>query len=202
MVDSMFAALDEDASGTVAMSELVGVLFPKAIGDNREDIGKYHYCIFVIPICFNRCCLYDLFLFNFDNKVSFFFPFFFLPNFFSIFFDSSFFPVLYLMMDATPSNSSVDEDAVETGPVSDAVRTELKQLFDIYDIDKNGVLTVDELRNAMSSAFLFDAGDNLSPEASAVTTLDFERIVMSSDMNGDNEIDFEEWIHLMRHFFE
>jgi Ca2+-binding EF-hand superfamily protein len=106
------------------------------------------------------------------------------------------------MMDATPSNSSVDEDAVETGPVSDAVRTELKQLFDIYDIDKNGVLTVDELRNAMSSAFLFDAGDNLSPEASAVTTLDFERIVMSSDMNGDNEIDFEEWIHLMRHFFE
>ena len=92
MVDSMFAALDEDASGTVAMSELVGVLFPKAIGDNREDIGKYHYCIFVIPICFNRCCLYDLFLFNFDNNVLFFFPFFFFPTFFlyfSFFFFSS-----------------------------------------------------------------------------------------------------------------
>ena len=187
MVDSMFAALDEDASGTVAMSELVGVLFPKAIGDNREDIGKYHYCVSVFPFCFNR-----FIYFNFDNKNFFFF----------LLFLSSFFSVLYLMMDATPSNSSVDEDAVETGPVSDAVRTELKQLFDIYDIDKNGVLTVDELRNAMSSAFLFDAGDNLSPEASAVTTLDFERIVMSSDMNGDNEIDFEEWIHLMRHFFE
>ena len=29
MVDSMFASLDEDASGTISISELVGVLFPK-----------------------------------------------------------------------------------------------------------------------------------------------------------------------------
>ena len=73
MVDSMFAALDEDASGTVAMSELVGVLFPKAIGDNREDIGKYHYCVSVFPFCFNR-----FIYFNFDNKIFFSFFFFFL----------------------------------------------------------------------------------------------------------------------------
>ena len=41
MVDSMFASLDDDASGTVSVPELVGVLFPKARSDVRSDIILY-----------------------------------------------------------------------------------------------------------------------------------------------------------------
>jgi Ca2+-binding EF-hand superfamily protein len=152
MVDSMFAALDEDSSGTVSIAELVGVLFPKARDQVKEDI------------------------------------------------------ILYLMMDATPREirSSEEEYGVHLGPVSEAVRKELRQLFDIYDVDKSGTLTVDELRNAMSSAFLFEStGDEpLSATASSITTTDFERIILASDMNGDGILDFNEWIDMMRHFFE
>ena len=84
-------------------------------------------------------------------------------------------------------------------------RDELRQLFDIYDLDRSGTLTVDELRAAMSSAYLFDPVDktsDISSKAAVITTTDFERIVASADMNGDAQIDFEEWCEMMRHFFE
>lgn len=152
MVDSMFASLDDDASGTVSIPELVGVLFPKARDGIRNDI------------------------------------------------------VLYMMMPSTPVPSSDEDDDIGyTRPLAPEIREELRQLFDIYDLDKSGALTVDELRKAMSSAFLFDpveSTDKISSKASAITTTDFERIVQAEDKNGDCEIDFEEWCQMMRHFFE
>lgn len=155
MVDFMFAALDEDLSGTVSIPELCGVIFPKARSNTLEDI------------------------------------------------------ILYLMMRETPRENRENEEGENEGkdhrPVSEEVLKELRQLFDIYDIDRSGTLTVDELRSAMSSAFLFDGADGdepISSTAANITTTDFERIIMSCDMNGDNLIDFEEWVEMMRHFFE
>lgn len=152
MVDSMFAALDDDLSGTVSISELCSVIFPKARNDKLEDI------------------------------------------------------ILYLMMRATPreiEKATIEAEASKR-PVSHEVMKELRQLFDIYDVDRSGTLTVDELRSAMSSAFLFDGDgeESISSKAANITTTDFERVVMSCDMDGDNMIDIEEWVEMMRHFFE
>ena len=111
---------------------------------------------------------------------------------------------LYLLMNATPRDDVSDNDEY-TRPVSQTVKNELRQLFDIYDTDKSGTLTVDELRNAMSSAFLFESSGTdqpLSSTAAGITTTDFERLILSSDMDGDGVIDFDEWIEMMRHFFE
>ena len=107
-------------------------------------------------------------------------------------------------MNATPRDSSDDDDEERVRPVSEKIKKELRQLSDIYDVDKSGTLTVDELRNAMSSSFLFEStGDEpLSSTAASITTTDFERIVLSSDMDGDGVIDFDEWVQMMRHFFE
>jgi hypothetical protein len=59
MVDSMFASLDEDASGTISIFELVGVLFPK--GNNLllwwGSVGGFHFLTFVshfFHICSQR----------------------------------------------------------------------------------------------------------------------------------------------------
>ena len=107
-------------------------------------------------------------------------------------------------MNATP-RADVSDDDEYTRPVSQTVKNELRQLFDIYDTDKSGTLTVDELRNAMSSAFLFESSGTdqpLSSTAAGITTTDFERLILSSDMDGDGVIDFDEWIEMMRHFFE
>jgi Ca2+-binding EF-hand superfamily protein len=113
--------------------------------------------------------------------------------------------ILYLMMAATPVPSEEDEEmeAYER-PIAPDVLEELRFLFDIYDVDKSGALTVDELHNAMSSAFMFEPAKNegVSSKAAAITTTDFERIVQGADMDGDNVIDFEEFCGMMRHFFE
>ena len=111
---------------------------------------------------------------------------------------------LYLLMNATPRVDVSDDDDY-TRPVSETVKNELRQLFDIYGTDKSGTLTVDELRNAMSSAFLFESSGTdqpLSSTAASITTTDFERLILSNDMDGDGVIDFDEWIEMMRHFFE
>ena len=177
MVDSMFASLDEDASGTISIFELVGVLFPK--GKTAVVVGVQ----LVVSIFSPLFHISFTFAAKDNNKEDI---------------------ALYLLMNATP-RADVSDDDEYTRPVSETVKNELRQLFDIYDTDKSGTLTVDELRNAMSSAFLFESSGTdqpLSSTAAGITTTDFERLILSSDMDGDGVIDFDEWIEMMRHFFE
>ena len=79
---------------------------------------------------------------------------------------------------------------------------ELRLLFDLYDEDGSGTLDLEELRNAVSGSFLFEGEDNISPEASAVTSTDFQRYVAAADTDGDGIIDFEEWVQMMRHIYD
>ena len=78
-------------------------------------------------------------------------------------------------------------------------------LFDIYDEDGSGTLDLDELRNAVSGSFLFDdaaADHDISANAAGVTSTDFQRFIASADMDGDGQVDFEEWVDMMRHIYE
>ena len=102
---------------------------------------------------------------------------------------------MYLMMPDTPRFEE-DEDGNESDeeqPLAPEHLEELRLLFDLYDEDGSGTLDLEELRNAVSGSFLFEGEDNISPEASAVTSTDFQRYVAAADTDGDGIIDFEEW---------
>eukprot|EP00943_MAST-04B_sp_MAST-4B-sp1_P009361 g9361.t1 len=111
---------------------------------------------------------------------------------------------MYLMMPDTPrfeeNNNGVDSD--DEQPLAPEHLQELRLLFDMYDEDGSGTLDLEELRSAVSGSFLFDSGsDNISAEASAVTSTDFQRYIEAADTDGDGIIDFEEWVEMMKHIY-
>eukprot|EP00049_Salpingoeca_infusionum_P018693 m.358361 g.358361 ORF g.358361 m.358361 type:complete len:145 (-) comp18130_c0_seq1:257-691(-) len=67
--------------------------------------------------------------------------------------------------------------------VSDA--EELKTAFGVFDRDKNGVITPDEIR-----ALLQDLEERPSQQ-------DIDDIVQAMDVNGDGQIDYDEFVKLM-----
>ena len=85
------------------------------------------------------------------------------------------------------------------------VKVEIRRKFKMSkDEDGSGTLDLEELRNAVSGSFLFDqpGADNISAEASAVTSTDFQRYIEAADTDGDGIIDFEEWVEMMRHIYD
>eukprot|EP00949_MAST-11_sp_MAST-11-sp1_P005394 g5394.t1 len=107
--------------------------------------------------------------------------------------------VTYLLMPPTPRNSEDDEKNMKKELSEEAIE-ELRMLFNLYDKDRSGSLTVDELRESMQGSFLFDSvpdPGSINKQAASMTTTDFERLVMASDMDGDGMIDFDEWCSMM-----
>ena len=111
---------------------------------------------------------------------------------------------MYLMMPDTPrfEEDQGGNESDEEQPLAPEHLEELRLLFDLYDEDGSGTLDLEELRNAVSGSFLFEGEDNISPEASAVTSTDFQRYVAAADTDGDGIIDFEEWVQMMRHIYD
>ena len=112
---------------------------------------------------------------------------------------------MYLMMPDTPRFVENEEEEDQEVPLAPEHIEELKMLFDIYDEDGSGTLDLDELRNAVSGSFLFDdaaADHDISANAAGVTSTDFQRFIASADMDGDGQVDFEEWVDMMRHIYE
>ena len=110
---------------------------------------------------------------------------------------------MYLMMPDTPRfEEDEGNESDEEQPLAPEHLEELRLLFDLYDEDGSGTLDLEELRNAVSGSFLFEGEDNISPEASAVTSTDFQRYVAAADTDGDGIIDFEEWVQMMRHIYD
>ena len=111
---------------------------------------------------------------------------------------------MYLMMPDTPrfEEDEGGNESDEEQPLAPEHLEELRLLFDLYDEDGSGTLDLEELRNAVSGSFLFEGEDSISPEASAVTSTDFQRYVAAADTDGDGIIDFEEWVQMMRHIYD
>ena len=64
---------------------------------------------------------------------------------------------------------------------------QLRIAFDLFDCDRDGVLTIEEFRSALA---------RMAP--APVEELAVQRIVSELDINGDGEIDIEEWIDFCR----
>ena len=62
---------------------------------------------------------------------------------------------------------------------------ELLEAFKVFDRDSNGYITSHELRHVMSKL-----GENLTPE-------DLEQMIKEADIDGDGQIDYEEFVRLM-----
>jgi len=69
--------------------------------------------------------------------------------------------------------------------LSDDEVADLREAFSMYDVDGGGSISIDELRGVMKSL-----GHNPSDE-------DLGRMIQSVDDNGNNEIDFQEFLVLM-----
>ncbi|TFG07811.1 MAG: hypothetical protein EU539_03935 [Promethearchaeota archaeon] len=70
--------------------------------------------------------------------------------------------------------------------IFDANEEKLRQAFKICDCDDNGYVTIDELRRIM-----IEVGENLTHEQ-------IKSIVKEVDLDGDDKINFEEFIRLMK----
>jgi len=64
----------------------------------------------------------------------------------------------------------------------------LKEVFEVFDSNQNGVICADELHRALT---------NLCPDGKPVTMEDCRRMIANVDSNGDGVIDFPEFHSMM-----
>ncbi|XP_072991807.1 calmodulin-1-like [Typha latifolia] len=63
---------------------------------------------------------------------------------------------------------------------------ELKEAFDVFDKDKNGFISPSELRSV-----LINLGEIMTDE-------EVEEMIMEVDMDGDGQVNYEEFVHMMK----
>jgi calmodulin len=63
--------------------------------------------------------------------------------------------------------------------------TEMRQAFRVFDIDGDGLIDADELRQTMENL-----GERLSDE-------DVRAMIREADKNGDGKVDYEEFVHMI-----
>merc|ERR1711959_468946 len=63
--------------------------------------------------------------------------------------------------------------------------------FRVFDLDGNGKITRDELAKVIADSATFE-------EALGMQREEIDRIIMEADADGDGEIDFEEFVAVMR----
>lgn len=71
--------------------------------------------------------------------------------------------------------------------------TEILELFDKYDLDKNGYLDMEEIRAAMKDMYSFLKSLNIP-----FTDYDIDEMVKNADSNSDGKIDIKEFINLIQ----
>ncbi|VFQ65303.1 unnamed protein product [Cuscuta campestris] len=64
---------------------------------------------------------------------------------------------------------------------------ELKEAFKVFDKDQNGYISPTELRNVM-----INLGEKLSEE-------DVEEMIQEADLDGDGQVNFDEFVKMMMH---
>lgn len=69
---------------------------------------------------------------------------------------------------------------------------EILDLFNKYDIDKNGYLDMEEIRTAMKDMYSFLREMNIP-----FTDYDIDKMVQDADSNSDGKIEIKEFVNLI-----
>ena len=70
-----------------------------------------------------------------------------------------------------------------------AIKSELREAFNVFDTDGNGTISEDELRQVMHNL-----GEKLTDE-------DIKAMMREADTDGDGEVNFEEFVQMMSFSF-